>query len=152
PGQKLRIEFLRDGKPKSCNLTVGDWSKVVEAETNTAPGPPEPFAGPKLPRSGGLGLSVRNLNPEEAKSIAAQLHLASPGGVQIERVRPGSFADDLGLERSDVILGMNHKAVHSVADFNQLKAQLKAGQDVLFLIARRNGGGYSTLFFANPLP
>ncbi|MGH9449901.1 MAG: trypsin-like peptidase domain-containing protein [Terriglobia bacterium] len=152
PGQKLRIDFLRDGKPQSCNLTVGDWSKVVEAETNTAPGPPEPFAGPELPRSGGLGLSVRNLNPEEAKSIAARLHLASPGGVQIERVRPGSFADDLGLERSDVILSMNHKAVHSVADFNQLKAQLKSGQDVLFLVARRNGGGYSTLFFANPLP
>lgn len=152
PGQKLRVQFLRNGKSNYCNLTVADWNKVVGVETNTVPGPPAPFASPDEPRSGSLGLSVRDLNGEEAKTIAARLRLPGPEGVRIEDVQTGSFADDLGLERSDVILSMDHQAIHSVEDFNRVKSHLRSGQDVLFLIARRNGAGYSTFFFANPLP
>ncbi|MGH9398012.1 MAG: trypsin-like peptidase domain-containing protein [Terriglobia bacterium] len=151
PGQKLHVDFLRNGKTQSCSLTVADWNKVVGMEANAAPAP-SPFAGRREPQNGGLGLSVQNLSPEQAKTIAAQLRLSNPAGVRIENVEPGSFADDLGLERFDVILSIDHQVVRSIDDFNRLQSHLKSGQDVLFLVARRNGAGYSTFFFADPLP
>ena len=67
-------------------------------------------------------------------------------------VKPGSFAQDVGLQRNDVILSINQKAVTSVDDFNRLQSHLKSGQDVLFLLARRNGRSFTTLFLADRLP
>ncbi len=97
-------------------------------------------------------MSVKALNPDEAKRLADQLHLEHPDGVVVDDVRPGSLADDLELQRFDVILSINRTDVRSVNDFNRLQSQLKPGQDVLLWIARRNGRGYTTYYLADRLP
>ena len=99
-----------------------------------------------------MGLSVKSLPPDQAREIAGQLHLTGPQGVLVNEVKAGGFAEDVGLQRYDVVLSINQKAVSSVDEFNRLQSQLKSGQDVLFLIARRNGRSFTTLFLADRLP
>lgn len=153
PGRRLRVEYLRGGKRQTCDLTVADWAKIVAAEGMGSPqAPPERQRQPSANETAGLGIQVRGLSAVESKEIAERLRLPSPGGVKVETVEPGSFADEVGLEPYDVILGLDHRSVTSVVDFDRLRSQLKPGRDVLFLIARHSGTGYSTLFLADPLP
>lgn len=152
PGQRLRVVYLRTGKQQTCELTVAQWDKIVAADgAGSTPAERSPD-GPSASTTEGLGIAVRNLSSGESKGIAAALHLAEPEGVRIESVDPGSFADELGLDRFDVILSLDHQTVRSVDDFDRVRSRLKPGHDVLFLVARRNGAGYSTLFLADPLP
>lgn len=152
PGQRLRVVYLRDGKRETCELTVAQWDKIVAADGGASPPVQHSPAGPSASETAGLGIAVRNLSPKESKGITAALNLAGPEGVRIESVEPGSFADELGLGRLDVILSLDHQTVRSVDDFDRMRSHLKPGRDVLFLVARRNGAGYSTLFLADPLP
>ena len=108
-----------------------------------------------MPESAGgvLGLSVRNLTAEQKKELAEQLHLEGPQGVLVSTVKPDGFAADLGIARGDVILSINHRPLVSLEDFSRLQAQLKAGTDVLVLIARRSGAQkFTTLYLADRLP
>lgn len=151
-GRKLKVEFLRDGKTTSTDVEVGDRSKIV-AELR---GDQEEEGGeePSEQSGGALGVSVRNLPREQADGIADQLHLEGRQGVVVVDVKPGSFAADLGMQRGDVVLALNHKVVTSVDDFNRLQAQLRSGSDVLVLIARRNiqTHNFTTYFLADRLP
>ncbi|MGH9343988.1 MAG: trypsin-like peptidase domain-containing protein [Terriglobia bacterium] len=150
PGQKLRVGFLRNGARMSCNITAGDWNKIAGEDEM-----PEPAAAPDggaEPGHGALGLWVKDLNADQARQIAAGLHRSQVAGVMVEDVEPGSFADDLNLQRFDVILSINRQEVRSAADFKRIQSQLKSGQNVLVLIARRGGAGYTTTFLADQLP
>ena len=149
PGTKLKVDYLRDRKMASAVVTVGEWDKIV-GETNREE--PTRAEGEAERSKGVLGLSVKSLVPDQAREIAGQLHLANPQGVLVSSVKPGGFAEDVGLQRLDVVLSINQKAVSSVEDFNRLQSELKSGQDVLFLIARRNGRSFTTLFLADRLP
>lgn len=149
PGTKLKVDYLRDRKAASAVVTVGEWTKIV-GEANREE---RTHAQGEAEHPGGvLGVSVKSLPPDQAREIAAQLHLSNPQGVVVSDVKPGSFAEDVGLQRYDVILSINQKAVLSVEDFDRLQSQLKSGQDVLFLIGRRNGRSFTTLFLADRLP
>jgi S1-C subfamily serine protease len=58
----------------------------------------------------------------------------------------------MGMLRGDVILAVNRQPVKSVDEFNRLQGQLKSGDDVLFLIARRTQRTFTTLYLADRLP
>ena len=151
-GTKLKIDYLRDAKPGSTVVEVGDRSKVisqlaVESETEEGEESAPATAG------GILGLSGRSLTVEQKKELAEQLHLEGPQGVLVSNVKPDGFASDLGIQRGDVILSINHRPLASVEEFNRLQAQLKPGTDVLVLIARRSvAQKFTTLYLADRLP
>jgi serine protease Do len=151
PGSRMKVRFLRDGKPASADVVVGDWNKIVAENDGT---PPKPAATPASIETGKgqLGLSVKNLTSDQARAIARDLRLQSPEGVVVTDARLGSFADDLGLGRFDVILSMNHQPVLSVDDFNRIQSGLKSGESVLFLVARESDNGFTTQFVADKLP
>jgi serine protease Do len=150
-GRKLKLDFLRDGKNMSTEVEVGDRNKIV-GELRGRPGE-EGGEEPAEEGGGVMGVAVRNLPREQAQDLADQLHLEGRQGVIVMDVKPGSFAADLMVQRGDVILSLNRKPVASVEDFNRLQGQLKSGQDVLLLIARRNmQRGFSTYFLADRLP
>ena len=87
--------------------------------------------------------------------IAEQLDVPANKGVIVQDVKPNSFAEDVGLQRGNIILEINRKPVNSEEDFRQVQAGLKSGQDVVFLVkdgrgrGPRNGG---TIFLAGTLP
>jgi serine protease Do len=67
-------------------------------------------------------------------------------------VKPGSFGEDIGLSRGDVILEVNKQAVNTEDDFRRITSQLKSGQDVVFLVRQGRGRNASTIFLAGTLP
>jgi len=68
----------------------------------------------------------------------------------VQDVKPGSFADDIGLARGQVILEINRQPVNSEEDFRRIQSQLKSGQDVVFLV--RQGRNTGTIFLGGTLP
>lgn len=150
PGQKLHVGFLRDGHAMTCEVTTGDWNKIASQDEPSGPSA-APESAPE-PASGSLGLWVKDLSAEQSKQLAAGLHRSQTAGVMVEDVEPGSFADNLNLERFDVILSINREDVRSAADFKRIQSKLKPGQNVLVLIARRGGSGYTTTYLADQLP
>ena len=149
-GSKLKVELLRNGKPMSATVGVGDRSQIVaeqRAENNRG------NDDNSTKQAGGvLGMSVRDLTPDQAAQLERALHLGKQQGILVTQVAPEGFAADLGVERGDVLLAVNHQTVTSAAEFAQLEATLKSGNDVLLLIARRTERTFTTLFLADRLP
>ncbi|MCL5005210.1 MAG: Do family serine endopeptidase [Acidobacteria bacterium] len=149
-GSELQINLLRNGKPVSASVEVGDRNQIIatqraEAERGTNDNSPEQAGGT-------LGMSVRDLTPEQAMKLQRALQLGKQQGVLVTQVVPEGFAAELGIEREDVVLAVNHHSVSSAAEFTRLQSTLKSGNDVLLLIARRTGSTFTTLFLADRLP
>ncbi len=71
----------------------------------------------------------------------------------MQEVKAGSFADDTGLTRGDIILELNKQPINSEDDFDRVQAGLKSGQDVVFLVRQRGSGrDGGTIFLAGTLP
>src|SRR5208282_4156849 len=136
-GKKLRIEYLREGKSATTEVEVADRNEIIGDNRTRAEVERNAEASPE---SGGvLGMAVKNLTPDQAQELSTQLHLESKQGVLVINVQGSSFAEDLDVQRGDVILSINRHTVTSVDDYNKLQAQLKSGGDVVLLVARRSG-------------
>ena len=66
-------------------------------------------------------------------------------GVVIERVLPGSPADNAGLRPGDVILSVNRTEVQSVADVQKNLGSIPKGQDALLLVWSNGGNTFRVL-------
>ncbi|HYF67777.1 MAG TPA: trypsin-like peptidase domain-containing protein [Ohtaekwangia sp.] len=78
-----------------------------------------------------LGIQIADLNA----TIAEQMKLKTSQGVLINRVNPGSAAEDSGLHPHDIIIGVDDHAVTSVSELQELVARNRPGAiiDVSYL-------------------
>ena len=145
PGSKLTLGFIRNGKKQEATITVADRAKLFA----TRLGEDEENGESAQPKESKLGLTVRALTQE----MADRLDIPAGKGVIVQDVKPGSFADDVGLTRGDVILEINKQAVNTEDDFTRVSSALKSGQDVVFLVRQRGAGRQDgTIFLAGTLP
>ncbi len=123
PGSALKLNVMRDGKPLTLNLTVGEYQGKNQEASNDdgAPGS----------QKGRIGLAVADLNNQarEQYNIPDQVQ-----GVIVENVRPGSPAEDAGIQPGDVIQEINRKPVKSASQFADQAHSLAQDQDVLLLV------------------
>ncbi len=145
PGSKVKLAFIRNGKQEDATVTIADRAKLFAARLGE-----EPDNGDEsTPKQSKFGVTVRNLTPE----MADRLDIAAGKGVIVQDVKPGSFAEDVGLGRGDVILEINKQKVNNEDEFARLEASLKGGQDVVFLVHQRGSGKQEgTVFLAGTLP
>src|SRR6202012_3234080 len=134
PGTKVQLGILRSGHAQTIDLTVGEYhgnSQVADNDNKDADG----TAG----HEGKLGLAMSDITPD----VRQQLNLPdSVKGVAIRSVRPGSPAEDAGLQPGDVVVQVNR---HDVDSANQAVATVHsspAGQDLLLLVWSKGGEGY----------
>jgi len=145
PGSKVNLGFFRSGKKEEASVTVADRAKLFASRL----GEEEEGGEESTPKESRMGITVRSLTPE----MADRLNVPSGQGVIVQDVKPGSFADDVGLTRGDVILEVNKQKVNNEEDFNRIQSGLKSGQDVVFLVRQRGGGrNDGTIFLAGTLP
>jgi serine protease Do len=145
PGSKVTLAFMRNSKKQETAVTVADRAKLFAARLGDEEEGGE-AAGPKESK---LGVNVRVLNQE----MADRLEVPAGKGVIVQEVKPGSFAEDVGLARGDIILEINRQPVNSEEEFNRVAATLKSGQDVVFLVRQRGPGRQGgTIFLAGTLP
>ena len=144
PGAKIDLGYVRNGKKETAAVTVADRAKLFASRL----GEDDEGGAEAEPKQSKLGITVRALTPE----LADRLNVASGQGVVVQDVKPGSFADDIGVTRGDVILEINKQKVNSQDDFDRIQTGLKSGQDVVFLVRQRGGRNDGTIFLAGTLP
>jgi serine protease Do len=145
PGSKVTLGYIRNDKKEEAALTVADREKLFAARL----GEDEGEGDESQPRPSKLGIIVHPLTAE----MADRLNVPAGKGVVVQEVKPGSFAEDVGLTRGDVILQINKQPVNSEDDFDRVQSTLKSGQDVVFLVRQRGGGANAgTIFLAGTLP
>ncbi|GAC1428863.1 MAG: DegQ family serine endoprotease [Terriglobales bacterium] len=145
PGTKANLGFVRNNKKEEATVTVADRSKLFASRL----GDEEESSEQATPKESRLGLGVRGITSD----MAERLDIPASKGVIVQEVKPGSFADDIGFTRGDVILEINKQPVNSEGDFTRVQSSLKSGQDVVFLVRQRGAGRQDgTIFLAGTLP
>lgn len=144
PGNKANVSLVRNGKEQQTGVTVADRAKLYSDRLGDEDETTENTAESESK----LGMSVRNVTPE----LAERLGIPSGKGVVVQDVKPGGFADDIGLQRGFVITEVNRQPVNSEDDFRRVQSQLKSGQDVVFLVRQGRGQNSGTIFLGGTLP
>jgi len=136
PGSTVRLGYVRDGKHDTVTVGIMDRAKLFAEMGNNQDDstPDQADAGQTK-----LGISEQPVPAAQAGKLG--IH----GGVIITAVRPGSFAEDIGLAPGLVIIEINRKPIGSEADYRAIASSLKTGDDVVFVVRdpRNAGGGES---------
>src|SRR3984957_14022342 len=145
PGAKVALGFLRNGEIQDTTVTIADRAKLFAARL----GDEHENGDESAPKQSKVGVGVRKVTPE----IADRLDMGSGKGVIVQDVKPGSFAEDVNLGRGDIILEVNKQPVNNEEEFAKVEANLKSGQDVVFLVRSRGSSRQEgTIFLAGTLP
>jgi serine protease Do len=134
PGTNIALGILRDGKPETVNITVGQYhgNKDIASNGDQQQGP----------QSGKLGLAVSDLTSD----VRQQLNVPEQvKGVVVQNVRPASPADDAGLQPGDLILEVDRKPTTSASQFANDVHQNTAGKDILLLVWSKGNASYRTV-------
>jgi serine protease Do len=139
-GSNCDVTVLRDGKKLDLTLEIAD-----RAELNASVESGGRQSGPR--RRGGttddeaaevrFGLSVQELTAEDRQ----ELNFSGKTGILVTRVEAGSFAEDIGLRKGDVLTHMNRQQIQSIADLKRVESALKPGDAVAFRALRNAGQG-----------
>lgn len=123
-GAEVEVDILRDGKPMTLHLRVGELREERLAQTR--------------PQDPGIGIMVQDLTPELAKGLG----VPEGQGVAVTRVAPGSAAEEAGLRQGDVILEVNRKSVKTRDAFEAAMRQRSEASSLLLLVRRRDTTRY----------
>ena len=132
PGDTIQLGVLRNGNRKTVPITL---QSMDQGE-----------AGQLVQNSGGKGrwgVTVSNLTP----SARSEMQLPdSLHGAVIEDVRPGSPADDAGLQRGDVLVSVDRKPTRTATEAARALDGVPQGQDVLVLVWSNGGNTFRVLY------
>src|SRR5579863_7880815 len=136
PGSDIKLGILRDGKPETLTVKVGEYKGEKQVAENEGDGSKQ---------RGKLGLGVGDLTPDmrQQMNIPPQVK-----GAAIQSVRPASPAEDAGLQPGDVIQEVNRKPVQNAQEFANDVHSVAAGKDILLLVWSHGGASYRVLHAA----
>ena len=133
PGTHIKLGILRNGSPQDVHVTLGEYKKDAEVADNDG------SETGSAQNSGKLGLAMGELTPDVRQQFNVP---ASVRGAAIEQVRPGSPAEDAGLQPGDVIMEVNR---HPATSADQIASELHSvpkDKKVLLLVWSNGGASY----------
>ena len=131
PGDTIHLQVVRDSKPMNIAVTL----EALGGDKGTE------VAGGEHGK-GRWGLSLADLTPDVRNEVQAERGVH---GAVVEDVKPGSPADNAGLQRGDIIMEVNRHSVKSVAEAGQALSSVPSGQDVLVLVWSQGGSTFRVL-------
>ncbi len=134
-GQSVAMTLIRDGKTQTVHVTVEDRAKVFPAELGKNVEPNDESGAENT--SAKFGIHIQSLTP----GLKQNLGFTGSTGVLVSSVEPGSFADDIGIRKNDVITAINRQPVNSLEDVQRIQKTLKNGDAVAIRIMRSTGRG-----------
>ncbi|ADV82460.1 Do family serine endopeptidase [Terriglobus saanensis] len=133
PGTHATLGILRNGAAQKVNITLGEYKKDAQAASNDGDG------NGRQSNGGKLGLAMSDLTPE----MRQQMNIPdSVKGAAIAQVRPGSPAEDAGLQPGNVILEVNRKLTLSAGDVVSSIKSTPNGKQILLLVWSNGGASY----------
>jgi serine protease Do len=140
-GSSVRLGFLRDGKPQTATVIIGDRASLFSgdapvAEARNRADRPGAAAG----TSTHIGITVESLTAQMRRQLPPQQN-----GVLVTDVQPESIASAAGLKEgyvvTSIVTGGRPAPINSVADFNAIESRLKSGSSlVVYALVPQPGG------------
>jgi serine protease Do len=128
--KRVTLEVMRDGKPVSVGVELGEVPDEATADGSSA----APGSAPQATSGGALdGVTLEELTPQHRRTLGLSADVQR--GVVITDLEARSPAAKAGLRPGDVVLELNRVQVDSLAKFKEQYA--KASGDVLLLVHRR---------------
>lgn len=135
PVEKLsEIVVLRNGERVSMRVNIGELPEEELAAASGESQQPELVEDTKL-----LGLTVRELNPDERKASGLD-----QGGVMVTEVGQGP-ASAAGIRSGEIIVMVRNHRLEGVEDFRDQVSKLKQGKPVALLVQDGEGSRWLTL-------
>jgi len=128
-GKGVPVEFYRDGKKTSLNVTI----ESQPASLFAAGGMPEGGEA----TAGKLGLQVQTMSKELAQQYG---YKTAPKGVIITQVTPGSSADSQGLKEGMAITQVQDKDIDTAEQFKDAVSAKEAAEGVRIRVTDPSGG------------
>ena len=116
PGAKVKVKAMREGKPVSLVIVVGE--RPTDGKLN--------FKKSAASQNNALGANVRPLNDKEKKRV--------PNGLFVESVY--GAAAEAGMRRGDIIISAGGKKIRTEKDLNEVVSKAKGS---LAVLVDRNG-------------
>jgi serine protease Do len=127
PGEKVKLNVLRQGKPLNMRITLGDREQALLAEAGGEPGRQPRGPGREPEESTGLGVTVESLGSRTRDQFGLGDDIR---GVLITDVDFESEADDKGLRPTMIITAVNDNPVGSVSEWVNTMEGLHSGSPV----------------------
>ena len=146
PGTTIPLEVIRDGQRRRLNVTVGKRPTEDELRQSQMFDPDAEQEDDMSPSDNvvieeSLGLQVLPLTPTIARQLGAG---ADTRGLVVASVDQNSDAARKGLQRGDIILTANYRAVTDVDGLESIVRSAKAdNRDAVLLRVQRRGGSPS---------
>lgn len=138
PGDTLRVDILRDGKPKTIEIRSGvrPSEKELASNDNTkedaAPG-----KGAAAGKTAVIGLTLAPLDDAARRRLGVE---ASVKGLLIASLDPNSDAAQKGVRPDDILVRAGDKVIGSAEDFSSVvEAAKKAGRQSVLVGIYRGG-------------
>ena len=144
-GSSVKIGYLRSGKQDSAAVIVGDRSKTYADLGNAPDDDNDPGQADNDAGQAKLGIIVAAIPPQIAQKIGKK-------GVIVTAAAPGSFAEDIGLGRGEIIVEINKRPVTDEASYKAIVAGLKSKDDVVFVVRDPQGRDTSNRYLGGTLP
>ena len=126
PKDVVELNILRDGKPRSLEVIIGERPSDQQITMNAAP----------LDLEEDLGFSVRSLT----ESLRNELRLSEDlKGVVVQSLKESSEAYERGLRNGDIISAVKRKEISSAQEFyDAVQKSLDEGDRALLLTVERD--------------
>ena len=131
PGNTIHLNVIRDGKSENIAVTL----EAMDRDKNKQ----NASAEQGKPR---WGVGLGDLTPEIREQVQAD---NSVRGAVVERVMPGSSADNAGLQQGDIIMEVNRKPVQSASEVQKALAAVPNNEDALVLVWSNGGSTFRVL-------
>ncbi len=126
PGTTVAVDVIRDGRPVTLDVTIGELDLAAESRSATA-APEE--------SSEGFGITLRDLTPQITRRLGVP---AGTVGVVVADVETGSTAEASGLRSGDVILSVNRTDIASAGEAAAALDAIEPGRTAFLLVQRRD--------------
>jgi serine protease Do len=144
PGSTVSLGIIRADKHETIVCGIADRDKLYANLGNGADDSKD--SGPSDAGQSKFGITVQPV----PQPLQTRLHIST--GVVISAVKPGSFADSIGLAQGLVIVEINRKPVSDLASYNGIAAGLKSGDDVVFVVRNPRQPGNGDSYVGGTLP
>ena len=137
PGTKVTLDVLRDGKNLNVSVrleALGSKDKDEELSASGNNGKPR------------WGIGIADLTSDVREQLQAPSNLK---GAVVQRVQPGSPAEDAGLQPGNVIESVNRQQTPTAADVQKALGNVPKGQDAMVLVWANGGSSFRVLHAAS---
>ena len=136
PGTKVTLDVLRDGKNVNVPVTLEELGANDKNEVLSASAEDKPR----------WGVGISDLTSDVRQQLQAP---GSLKGAVIQRVQPGSPAEEAGLQPGNVIQSVDRKPTPTAADVQKALSSVPKGQDVMVLVWGNGGSTFRVLHATN---